>query len=404
MKKELKESELKMYITDITKEIKRDNTFLNHKDIVIFNSSALLINTKHYLVASRGWYGNVRSWDGYNFTILTVMTKKFKKVRQNILDIDQDIIKQKLKFKTYKRKIAVHEKQILEGPEDPRLFAYKGDIYILFNELYYKSEDEKKPRFMHTAKIDLQSLTYSDKETLCKLHNTAFEKNWGPFIYKKQLYMLYDINPLKVLKVHNNNKCSVYINHHDILIKKIEKSFGTDLQFHMRNSTNLIPFGNKLLGMGHAVLDYKDNITINKLLIPSIDKSNYSRKDKEYFKKLYKLYLGFFYILDMKKKEITKLSPFFQLPKQGSKEELIFFPTSMNQINSDIIITYSIGDNSSFIFKINKEIVNMSLYDKNKIDMNKNYGINVRFIQELITNMRNMYNYDINNYMKYEVL
>ena len=403
MKKELKESELKMYITDITKEIKRDNTFLNHKDIVIFNSSLLLIN-KHYLVASRGWYGNVRSWDGYNFTILTVMNKKFKKVRQNILDIDPEIIKQKLKFKTYKKKIAIHEKQVLAGPEDPRLFAYKGDIYLLFNELYYKSDDSKKPRFMHTAKIDLETLTYSDKEILCKLHNTAFEKNWGPLIYKKQLYMLYDINPLKVLKVHDNKTCSVYINHNDVLIRKIEKSFGSDLQFHMRNSTNLIPFGNKLLGMGHAVLDYKDNITINKFLIPSIDQSNYSRKDKEYFKKLYKLYLGFFYILDMKKKEITKLSPFFQLPKKGSKEELIFFPTSINQIESDIVISYSIGDNSSFIFKINKEIVSMSLYDKKKIEMNKNYGINVRFIQELITNMRNMYNYDINNYVKYEVV
>ena len=46
----------------------------------------------------------------------------------------------------------------------------------------------------------------------------------------------------------------------------------------------------------------------------------------------------------------------------------------------------------------------MSLYDKRKIEMNINYGINVRFIQELITNMRNMYNYDIDNYMKYEVV
>ena len=402
MKDKMKESDLKLYITDITKELKRDNKFLNHKDVVIFNSSALPINSKHYLVASRGWYGNVRSWDGYNFIILTVMTTKFKKIKQNILEIDTDIVKEKLKFKTFKRKIVVHEKQVLEGPEDPRLYEYKGDIYILINELYYQSEDVKKPRFMHTAKIDLKNLTYSEKETLCKLHSTAFEKNWGSFIYKKQLYMLYDINPLKVLKVHNNKDCSIYINRNDIFIRKIENSFGNELKFHMRNSTNLIPFGNKLLGMGHAVLDYKDNVNLNKLLIPSIDKSDYSRSDKEYFKKMYKLYLGFFFILDMKKKEISKLSPFFQLPKKGSKEELIFFPTSLNHVKDDIMITYSIGDNSSFVFKINKELVRMSLYDKRKIEMNTNYGINVRFIQELIINMRNMYNYDIDNYMKYE--
>ena len=109
MKDKINESDLKLYITDITKELKRDNSFLNHKDVVIFNSSALPINSKHYLVASRGWYGNVRSWDGYNFVILTIMTSKFKKIKQNILDIDTDIIKKKMKFKTFKKKIVVHE-------------------------------------------------------------------------------------------------------------------------------------------------------------------------------------------------------------------------------------------------------------------------------------------------------
>ena len=34
--------------------------------------------------------------------------------------------------------------------------------------------------------------------------------------------------------------------------------------------------------------------------------------------------------------------------------------------------------------------------------MNKNYGINVRFIQELITKMKNINNYDIDNYINYE--
>ena len=34
------------------------------------------------------------------------------------------------------------------------------------------------------------------------------------------------------------------------------KSFG-DLHFHMRNSSNLIKFGKEYLGIGHAVLDYK---------------------------------------------------------------------------------------------------------------------------------------------------
>ena len=37
--------------------------------------------------------------------------------------------------------------------------------------------------------------------------------------------------------------------------------------------------------MGHGVLDYENNIDINKYLIPSFEKSKYSSIDKEYFKK-----------------------------------------------------------------------------------------------------------------------
>ena len=61
-------------------------------------------------------------------------------------------------------------------------------------------------------------------------------------------------------------------------------------------------------------------------LIPALQTSDYSQTDKDYFYRFYKYYLGFFYILDMNKQEITKLSPFFQLPSKESKQELIFFP------------------------------------------------------------------------------
>ena len=40
--------------------------------------------------------------------------------------------------------------------------------------------------------------------------------------------------------------------------------------------------------------NYKNNIEINKYLIPAFNKSKYSNSDKEYFKKYFKLYTGFF--------------------------------------------------------------------------------------------------------------
>ena len=126
--------------------------------------------------------------------------------------------------------------------------------------------------------------------------------------------MLYDINPLKIFEVDDNFKCKMICNVKDEILKKFNESY-PDLHFHIRNSTNLINLGsNKFLGMGHGVLDYKNNTEINKFLIPSFNKSKYSGFDKEYFKKYFKLYTGFFYTLDMsKKKKSLKLLHFFSI-------------------------------------------------------------------------------------------
>ena len=141
--------------------------------------------------------------------------------------------------------------------------------------------------------------------------------------------------------------------------------------------------------MGHGVLDYKNNVEINKYLIPSFDKSKYSGLDKEYFKRYFKLYTGFFYTLDMSKKEITEISPFFQLPNYESKQELIFFPTSIYLDNNKYVnISYNVGDNRSYFLRLHLDIIKVSLYDKNNIDFQVNHNINPNYYIELIRNIR----------------
>ena len=230
-----------------------------------------------------------------------------KKIKQNILDIDPKIVRDhNLKFSDQVKKIVHHGEKILKGPEDPRLFYHKGDIYILINEL-----NDKKQRHMFVSKIDLENLTYGDKIEICKNLSSDFEKNWGPFIHKNKLHMIYDINPLKIFEFDDNFKCKLKCNINDKILKRFNESY-PDLHLHIRNSTNLIHLGkNKFLGMGHGVLDYKNDTDINKYLIPSIDKSKYSQYDKDYFKRFFKLYTGFFYKLDMNSKEIIEISPFF---------------------------------------------------------------------------------------------
>ena len=397
MKYNLKQEQLKLVCINLSEEIKRDDKLLTNKDITIFNSSILqLKNSDNLLIASRGWYGNVRSWDGINFVILSLFSKNMKKLKQNILDIDPNLLKNKeIKFKEFKHKIIPHEKHISEGPEDPRLFYQNDQIYILVNEL--NKNKEETPRHMFVSKVNLEKLEYDvNKDNLCEELSTKFEKNWGQFIHNKKLHMLYDINPLKILEVNDDFKCKMVCNINDKVLTKLHESY-PDLNFHIRNSTNLVDLGaGKYLGMGHGVLDYKGDSNLNKYLIPAIDKSKYSNDDKLYFKKFFKLYTAFFFILDMKKKEITELSPFFQLPNYESKQELILFPTSIYLDKDNYVnISYSVGDNRSYFVKLHLDIIKISLYDKNNIDFQVNHNINPNYYVELIRNIRKLMGYNV---------
>ena len=85
MKYNLNEEQLKLICINLSEEIKKGDKLLNNKDVTIFNSSIIeLKNTSNLLIASRGWFGNVRSWDGINFVILSLFTKDLKKIKQNI--------------------------------------------------------------------------------------------------------------------------------------------------------------------------------------------------------------------------------------------------------------------------------------------------------------------------------
>jgi hypothetical protein len=413
-----KDNQLKLTCINLTEEIKRGEILLNYPEITVFNSSILPIKgTDNFLVASRGWYGNVRSWDGINFVILSIFNKHMKKIKQNILDVDKNILNENivrrkvLKFEEFKNeKFVIHEDRAgrLGGPEDPRLFYNDKDIYILVNQLNRSSKYSSPPRHMFVSKINIDTLEYRNrwqksegiqehqKTPICEKISTSFEKNWGSFNYKNKLYMLYDVNPLKIMEVDKDFKCKLVCNIEDKILKKIDQSY-PDLGFHLRNSTNLVKLsGSKYLGLGHAVLDYKGQTDINKLLIPSLKKSSYSKGDKEYFKHFFKLYTGFFYVLDMDKKDIVSLSPFFQLPNFESKQELIFFPCSIFIDKKDFVnISYSVGDNRSYFVKLHLNIVKISLYDKKNIDFQVNHNINPNYYLELIRSIRKLMGYSI---------
>ena len=91
----------------------------------------------------------------------------------------------------------------------------------------------------------------------------------------------------------------------------------------------------------------------------------------------------------MGNKKIKKISPFFQFPNYESKQELIFFPTSIHMDDKKFInISYNVGDNRSYLAKLHKDIVRLSLYHIESIDFYQNYNISPNYYLELIRSIR----------------
>ena len=91
--------------------------------------------------------------------------------------------------------------------EDARIFSYRGDLYITYND---------NPKVINTSKKDrrdiyIAKLSYSNNRfslsTPLKLINPVkykknlWEKNWIPLVWNDQLFMSYSINPHEVLLV-----------------------------------------------------------------------------------------------------------------------------------------------------------------------------------------------------------
>ena len=114
MKDKLTPEKLRLICINLSEEISKGDDFLCNKDVTIFNSSIIEIkNSDKLLIASRGWYGNIRSWAGINFIILSLFTKELKKIKQNILDIDPKALENKdLKFKSLQNKIIPHGEKL----------------------------------------------------------------------------------------------------------------------------------------------------------------------------------------------------------------------------------------------------------------------------------------------------
>lgn len=148
--------------------------------------------------------------------------------------------------------------QLLD-PNDPRVIEVDGKIFIIYNDMVIENGVRVGDRFMHIAEmvrgrggyeiISITRLMYEKaNEFYAKGLNKPFcEKNWTPVVVKGEVYFIYMIDPLIVLKLDPlTGVCS-----------EVERSDFTGFSKFgsPRGGTPLIQDENHLLGIYHIRME-----------------------------------------------------------------------------------------------------------------------------------------------------
>ena len=208
--------------------------------------------------------------------------------------------------------------------EDPRLFLYNNEIYMIFNvkegegrQVCISKYDEFKP-----VKLFLKD------EKMNKI-----EKNWSPFVKENKLYFVYSYHPLIIITYDFNQegRCDIVYKKEDVQLP-LEPFW----KVSMRGSTNLIQLCDEYyIGFVHST------IFTNRLNIGGYK---------------YPYYFPFLILLDTQKWKIVYLSnPLLDANVYNENDwHCVNYPTSINYIQGDeYIVTFNINQNNALKYKLN---------------------------------------------------
>ena len=192
------------------------------------------------------------------------------------------------------------------GFEDPRVFSYKNNNYILVNAIGINSI-----RNMYLINIEKKSVV--QLKVINNNHmNTIDQKNWSPYIYNNKLYFIYSFMPLviletiniedgyvKLVKGNEEDQSNLNKNNDDKIFGStplIPYQDGNYICFtHTRNPYLAVPliynpFTMKIIKIGNKLLfDYPKESQTKKNNWKNVQFAYDIKKDKD----IYKLYIEF---------------------------------------------------------------------------------------------------------------
>ncbi len=115
--------------------------------------------------------------------------------------------------------ICSYDARVLSAPQDARLFEMNGRLLLFYND-YLKPE--KGSQVMYYCEIQSQGDTFmiAKGPTLLTYNESRqrIEKNWAPFEYQGELYLVYQLEPHTVLKVDETNGLCTQFGRSDVRI------------------------------------------------------------------------------------------------------------------------------------------------------------------------------------------
>lgn len=90
----------------------------------------------------------------------------------------------------------------LNMPQDPRLFFTGDKVYVFYNDAHYMLRRE-----MHYAELNINEHNVSlvnERKLNVDVEESQDQKNWSPFLFNNELYLIYKIDPHIILKLERN--------------------------------------------------------------------------------------------------------------------------------------------------------------------------------------------------------
>lgn len=287
-----------------------------------FNGSILTASNNTYWLAVRENINNYT--DNYRSQLaIAILNPDFSTAKLTVLDLDKSY-----PFKTY----------FPSAAQDPRLFDVGAKTYMIFND----AVTQDRLRQMYIADLNFNADQFK-LNNLSLMHYAAapdlVQKNWVPFEFNNELYLIYSFDPYIILKWDPSKK---------VLTKEFESITNIhDVWKHgeIRGGTpaTYVKELDGYLGFFHSSVEYKSG-----------EPSWKERKSPRWRK----YYMGA-YVIDAKPPfTIKAFTPMpITYPGQYAKDQnyYVIFPAGFVEQKDKFIISAGIDDNKTILLSTRKK-------------------------------------------------